>query len=64
MNDKAKASLRFPIKKKDNQKVNRSKRIIHTLITRSLIEIFFPPEASCNELSWLRNLQEVAIQFL
>lgn len=31
-------------------------QLFHTLITRSLIDIFFPPEASCNELSSARNL--------
>ena len=30
----------------------------NTLITRSLIDIRFPPDASCNELSWLRKLQK------
>ena len=28
----------------------------YTLITRSFKDIRFPPEASCNELSWLRKL--------
>lgn len=36
------------------QKVN----CVDTLITRSFTDILFPPEASCNKLSWVRNLPQ------
>lgn len=32
--------------------------LTYTLITRSFTDILFPPEASCIELSWERNLQK------
>ena len=34
----------------------------HTLITRSFTDILFPPKASCNELSWERNLHKKIIK--